>query len=210
MLISTYLGCTVSSISCIHNMITLIIGIHTSAKYSGMRFRVCFVLKFELQRREGERREGMQISKQSRQNLSYQNILHLCACFCRGHYHHVLHEYVYSFLNFLYSQHDNININNRYTTWPFCRGHHHHVLPGDPQQRSQPLHLHRLQQGAPQAAPQTLPLPLEVWFRGVPRGKKVVDRNGIKKSSGCVPHLGYGMSFVTSRAFLKTPTLFIG
>ena len=49
------------------------------AEYSGMqvseiygryeRFSACFGLKFALQRGEGEKREGMQISKQSTQNL---------------------------------------------------------------------------------------------------------------------------------------------
>ena len=35
----------------------------------GERFSACFVLKFVLQRGDGEKREGMQISKQSTQNL---------------------------------------------------------------------------------------------------------------------------------------------
>ena len=35
----------------------------------GQRFRACFVLKFALQRGEGEKRDGVQISKQSTQNL---------------------------------------------------------------------------------------------------------------------------------------------
>ena len=33
------------------------------------RFSACFVLKFALQRGEGKKREGVQISKQSTQNL---------------------------------------------------------------------------------------------------------------------------------------------
>ena len=39
----------------------------------GKRFSACVVLKFVLQRREGEKREGVQISKQSTQNLGPNN-----------------------------------------------------------------------------------------------------------------------------------------
>ena len=42
----------------------------------GQRFGACFVMIFALQRGEGEKREGVQFSKQIVQNLSYQNIQH--------------------------------------------------------------------------------------------------------------------------------------
>ena len=41
-------------------------------------FCACFGLKFALKRGEGEKREGVQISKQSTQNLSYQNVFYQC------------------------------------------------------------------------------------------------------------------------------------
>ena len=40
-----------------------------------MKGSVPVLLKFALQRGEGEKREGMKIAKQSTQNLSYQNIV---------------------------------------------------------------------------------------------------------------------------------------
>ena len=40
-----------------------------SSYFLGQRFSACFVLKFALQREEGEKREGVQISKQSTRNL---------------------------------------------------------------------------------------------------------------------------------------------
>ena len=42
------------------------------------RFCACFVLKFTLQKEEGEKRKGVQILKQSTQNLSYHNIFYPC------------------------------------------------------------------------------------------------------------------------------------
>ena len=47
-------------------------------------FCACFVLKFALQRGEGERREGVQISKQSTQSLRPKKNLQPCIALQRG------------------------------------------------------------------------------------------------------------------------------
>ena len=83
----------------LHFVLSLHTCTHSPAQYNTMRSRstkrciyrgrgisrvkgsVCFVLKFALQRGVGEKREGVQISKQSTQNLRH----HKCLAPCTAH-----------------------------------------------------------------------------------------------------------------------------
>ena len=58
-----------------NQIIRIIYSLHCSSYLLRQRVSACFVLKFALQREEGEKREGVQISKQSTKNFDRGNTL---------------------------------------------------------------------------------------------------------------------------------------